>query len=150
MENTAARSCYQPEASTDDCWFHRGERLIVDSIEDGQEVTYKSNMIKLSPFQNFQDGMVNKLKKVRRTLADHQAKLKEMRRVKIRGQQSIDTKSFKMLKEIGVELSYYHGGSLNGKDIKKVMNNASNMFDQFAAIFKGGGEGGVPAGKRRY
>ena len=150
MENTAARSCYQPEALTDDCWFHRGERLIVDSIEDGQEVTYMSNMIKLSPFQNFQDGMVNKLKKVRRTLADHQAKLKEMRRVKIRGQQSIDTKAFKMLKEIGVELSSYHGGSLNGKDIKKVMNNASNMFDQFAAIFKGGGEGGVPAGKRRY
>ena len=43
-----------------------------------------------------------------------------------------------MLKEIGVELSSYHGGSLNGKDIKKVMNNASHIFDQFAAIFKGG------------
>ena len=55
-----------------------------------------------------------------------------------------------MLKEIGVELSSYHGGSLNGKDIKKVMNNASNMFDQFAAIFKGRGEGGVPADRRRY
>jgi hypothetical protein len=41
-------------------------------------------------------------------------------------------------KEIGVELSSYHGGSLNGKDIKKVMNNASHIFDQFAAIFKEG------------
>ena len=29
------------------------ERLIVDSIEDEQEVTYTSNMIKLSPLQNF-------------------------------------------------------------------------------------------------
>ena len=29
-------------------------------------------------------------------------------------------------------------GSLNVKDIKKVMNDASHIFDQFAAIFKGG------------
>jgi hypothetical protein len=82
--------------------------------------------------------MVNKLKKARRTLADHQAKLKEMRQAKVRGQQSIKTKVFKVLKEIGVELSSYHGGCLNGKDIKKVMNNASDIFDQLTAIFKEG------------
>jgi hypothetical protein len=35
-----------------------------------------------------------------------------------------------VLKDIGVELSSYHGGSLNGKDFKKVMN--------FVAIFKEG------------
>jgi len=100
------------------------EQLIVDSIEDEQEATYTSNMIKLSPIQNFQDDMVNKLKKARRTLADQLAKLKEIRQAKVKGQQSIETKIFKVLKEIGVELSSYHGGSLNGKDIKKVMNNA--------------------------
>jgi len=53
-----------------------------------------------------------------------------------RGQLSIETKLFRVLKEVGVELSSYHGGSLNGKDIKKVMDNASHIFDQFAAIFK--------------
>ncbi len=47
-------------------------------------------------------------------------------------------KIFKVLKEIGIELSSYHGGSLNRKDIKKVMNNATRLFDKFAAIFKGG------------
>jgi hypothetical protein len=41
-----------------------------------------------------------------------------------------------VLKEIGVELSSYHGGSLNGKDIEKVMNNATHLFDEFASIFK--------------
>ena len=82
--------------------------------------------------------MSNKLKKARHRLADHQAKLKEMRRAKVRGQQSIETKEFKVLKEIGAELSSYHGGSLNGKDIKKVMNNASHIFDKLAAIFKMG------------
>jgi len=82
--------------------------------------------------------MVNKLKKARCTLADYQTKLKEMRQGKVTGQQSIETKVFKVLKVIGVELSSYHGGSLNGKDIKKVMNNASHIFDQFTSIFKGG------------
>jgi len=82
--------------------------------------------------------MVNKLKKAHHTLIDHQAKLKVMRQAKVRGQQSIETKVFKVLKEIGVELSSYHGGSLIGKDIKKVMNNASHIFVQLTAIFKGG------------
>ena len=113
--------------------------MIVSSIKDEQQdATYTSNMIKLIPLQNFRDNMVNKLKKARCTLTDHQAKLKEMWKAKVRGQQSIETKVLKVLKEIGVELSSYHGGSLNGKDIKKVMNNASHFFDQFAAIFMGG------------
>ena len=67
-------------------------------------------MIELNPLQNFRDGMVNKLKKACRVLADHQAKLKEMRQAKVRGQHSIETKVFKLLKEIGVELSSYHVG----------------------------------------
>ncbi len=35
-------------------------------------------------------------------------------------------------------LSSYHSGSFNGKDIKKVMNNAAYLFDAFAVIFKEG------------
>ena len=54
----------------------------------------------------------------------------------MKDQQSIETKIFKVLKEIGVELSSYHGGSLNGKDIRKVMTNA--CYNTFATIFKVG------------
>jgi hypothetical protein len=43
-----------------------------------------------------------------------------------------------VLKEVGVELSSYHGGGLIRKGINKVMNNASHIFDKFAAIFKEG------------
>jgi hypothetical protein len=39
-------------------------------------------------------------------------------------------------KTIDVELNAYHGGSLNGKDIKKVMNNSTYVFDKLASIFK--------------
>ena len=55
-----------------------------------------------------------------------------MRSEKVKGQESIETKFFEVLKKIGVELSAYHGGSLNGKDIKKVMNNATHVFDTMA------------------
>jgi len=37
-----------------------------------------------------------------------------------------------------VELSSYHAGSLNGKDIKKVMNNVGHIFDKNAVIMKEG------------
>jgi hypothetical protein len=49
---------------------------------------------------------------------------------------------FKTLKDIGVELSLYHGGSLNGKDTKKVMNNATYFFDELAVIIKAGNRPG--------
>ena len=51
---------------------------------------------------------------------------------------SVESKMFCMLKKIGIELSSYHSGSLNGKDIKKVMNNATHIFEEFAVIFKEG------------
>jgi hypothetical protein len=69
-------------------------------------------------------------------LAEQQTKLNEMRKGKVRRQSSIETKVFEVLREIGVELSSYHGGSFTGKDIKKVMNNATYLFDAFSVIFK--------------
>jgi len=60
----------------------------------------------------------------------------QIRSAKVKAPDSIETKMFKVLKTIGVELSAYHGGSLNGKDIKKVMNNATCVFDQLKLIFE--------------
>ena len=61
-------------------------------------------------------------------LSDQQLKLKTMRTSKVKEQQSIETKIFKVLKEIAVELSSYHGGSLNSKNIRKVMTNACDIY----------------------
>jgi hypothetical protein len=71
-------------------------------------------------------------------LCNQQNKLKTMRTSKVRAHDSIETKMFSVLKELDIELSSYHGGSLNGKDIKKVMNNACHIFDTFSTIFKEG------------
>ena len=109
------------------------------NVDDERERAHMTDQIKLNTLQEFRKStFANKLQKARKTLASRQGKLKEMRRTKVRGQLSIETKVFRVLKEIGVELSSYHGGSLNGKDIKKVMNNASHIFDQFAVIFQEG------------
>ena len=50
----------------------------------------------------------------------------------------VETKKIKLLKNVGVELSSYHGRYLNGKDIKKVMNNSAHIFDKLAVIMKEG------------
>jgi hypothetical protein len=48
-----------------------------------------------------------------------------MQTAKGKKEHSIERKMFKTLKEFVVELSSYHGGSLNRKDVKEVMNNAT-------------------------
>jgi hypothetical protein len=95
--------------------------------------------IKLQELHDFRKRhFANKLERAHKKLNDQQLKLKGMRAAKVKDQKCIETSISKVLKEIGVELSAYHRGSLNGKDIKRVMNNASHVFDQFAAIFKEG------------
>ncbi len=104
-----------------------------------REQTHALEKTKLQALQDFcKRTFVDKLQKARQTLADQQLKLKGMQSKKVKGWGSNETRMFNVLKEIRVELSSYHGGSLNGKDIKKVMNNATRIFDQVAGIFKEG------------
>jgi len=113
-----------------------GEKTNVEDERERTHILDKSNLKALQDFRK--KTFADKLQKARQMLADQQSKLKEMRRIKVRRQHSIETQLFRVLKEVGVELSSYHGGSLNGKDVKKVMNNASHIFDQLAAILKEG------------
>ena len=115
---------------------HEGE--VINSAGEAMDETESLDTAKLKELQDYRASIVNKLEKARKKLADQQQKLKGKQSEKKKGKHSIETNMFKALKEIGVELSSYHGGSLNGKDIKKVMNNASHIFDQFAVIFKDG------------
>jgi hypothetical protein len=124
------------------CWGQIGNAAAggdTTNVDDKQKRVHIKDQINLKRLQEFKKSTsADKLQKAQKTLASQQGKLKELRRAKVRGQQSIENKVFQLLKEIGVELSSYHGGSLNGKDIKKVMNNASHIFGQFAVIFQEG------------
>jgi len=117
--------------------MYHADAVHVDNAADA-EAEAEAEENKLRALEEFRNKFVEKLVKARRMVSDQQLKLKAMRTLKVKDQGSIETKIFSVLKEIGVELSAYHGGSLNGKDIKKVMNNACHIFDRFSAIFKGG------------
>jgi hypothetical protein len=72
------------------------------------------------------------------TIVRARKNLRALQLSKAKSATSLKTKLLKVLKTIGVEQSSYHGGSLNGKDIKKVMNNVSYLFDEFSSILKSG------------
>jgi hypothetical protein len=78
------------------------------------------------------------VKKARRVVTEIQNKLKGIQTAMGKKEHSVESKMFHVLKNIGVELSSYHGGSLNGKDIKKIMNNATHIFEMFALILEEG------------
>ena len=104
-----------------------------DGIITDEEVrTHETNVANLKKLQDSRNGIAEKLKRAHNKLVEQQTKLKDMRRAKVRGQHRIETKILCVLKEIGVELSSYHGESLNEKDIKKVMNNATGWLPKFA------------------
>ncbi len=65
--------------------------------------TDEINLRTLDEFRNRE--FVEKLSKAHKMLTDQQLKLKTMRTPKVKDQQSIETKIFKVLKEIGVKLS---------------------------------------------
>jgi hypothetical protein len=115
---TRAVAAYRPR---------QGGGIIADARDGGanndvneQGRTHALEKTQLQALQDFcKRTFVDKLQKAQPTLADQQLKLKGMRSEKVKGRGSIETRMFDILKEIGVELSSYHGGSLNGKDIKK-------------------------------
>jgi len=53
-----------------------------------------------------------------------------------RRKDGMEAKMEAVLKQVNVEIQRYHGGSLTGKDILKVVANATFIFDEFAKIFK--------------
>ena len=50
----------------------------------------------------------------------------------------LETKMLKVLEGFDVQLASYHGGTFNGTDIKKIMNNAKYIFDSFAKLLTRG------------
>jgi hypothetical protein len=118
--------------------YKKRREIVLASNNEQEETTHRANLLTLKDLSDTCNQLVNKLKQARRTLADQQLKLKAMQAAKGKQEGSVDTKLFKVLKEVGVELSSYHGGSLNGKDTKKVMNNATFIFEELAIIMKEG------------
>jgi len=112
--------------------------MVLTNNNEQEELTHRINESMLKDLNVHRNCLVEKLKRARHTLADQQLKLKAIETAKGKIEYSIETKIFKLLKNVGVELSSYHGVSLNGKDINMVMNNLVHIFDELAVIMKEG------------
>jgi len=118
---------------------------IPDELPDGTKLKIQQcqSQIKnlkeeLEPLATERGVITGNLKRTRAYLKELTIKLKSFRKVRKKSDVGLETKMFRVLKSIGVELTRYHGGSLMGKDIKKVMDNASHIFDEFKKILKDG------------
>ena len=90
----------------------------------------------LKPLEAQRKIISDKVIKGRSLLTRLNKQLGEFRSVRKRSQDGVENKLLSVLKSIGVELTRYHGGSLAGMDIKRVVANASHIFDEFAIILK--------------
>jgi hypothetical protein len=80
--------------------------------------------------------MVDRLKHTRHLYSEQQKNLRVLQSSKAKSAASLETKLFKVLKGIGVWQLSYHGGSFNGKDIKKVIYNVTYLFGEFSLFLK--------------
>jgi hypothetical protein len=118
--------------------YSRRREIMLANIDEEAEVTHRANESLLADLNLNCTRLVENLKKARRTLSDQQLKLKVMQTAKGKKEHSVERKMLKTLKDIGIELSSYHGGLLTGKDIKKVMNNATYFLMSLLSSLKQG------------
>ena len=123
--------------------YSKRREMVLMNNNEQEELTHRINELTLKDLNVHRNCLVEKLKRACRTLADQQLKLKAIETAKGKTEYSIETKIFKLLKNVGVELSSYHGGTLNGKDIKKVMNNLAHIFEPFYTTKLGKGGSGL-------
>ena len=92
---------------------------------------------KIGPLKKKRGTITNRLKNARTYLKKVKDKITEFKRSRKKSGDGIETQMFLILKNMyGVKLQAYHGGSLTGKDIQKVMTNADEIFSIFAGILK--------------
>ena len=96
------------------------------------EVT--EQLLESALLQESRDNIINRLKKTREYLALLKKQVSDGQSDRCRAGDGLEPKLFEVLRTIGVELTRYHGGSLNGKDIKTVTDNATYVFNEWSKI----------------
>ena len=88
------------------------------------------------PLDDERKLIVKEIDKGRGMITRLKAKLVEFRSVRKKTDGGLEDLMLRVLRSIGVELTRYHGGTLAGMDVKKLVANASFVFDEFAKILK--------------
>ena len=91
----------------------------------------------IKPLDKKRKKITDKLSKARTHLKTLKDKIAEYKKDRKKDGDGIESQLFSVLKSMyGITIQAYHGGSLTGKDIQKLMSNADEIFSIFANILK--------------
>jgi len=91
---------------------------------------------KIAPLEQKLKLITNNIAKAKKYKSSLNDKINEFKKMRKNSGDGIESEMFLTLKSYGIEVQAYHGGSLHGKDVQKLMNNASDIFSSFADILK--------------
>lgn len=91
---------------------------------------------KIAPLEQKLKLITNNIAKAKKYKSSLNDKINEFKKTRKNSGDGIESEMFLTLKSYGIEVQAYHGGSLHGKDVQKLMNNASDIFSSFADILK--------------
>jgi hypothetical protein len=109
-----------------------------DNVAELLDADIRSKEQDMKPLLEVRQKMVKKLKEKQSLLTKQEKAFGAMQSSKAASANSLELELFKILKGFRVEQSSYHGGSLNGKDIKKLLNNTTYLFNEFSSLLKSG------------
>jgi len=97
----------------------------------------KNSLNTIKPLDKKRKKITDKLSKARTHLKTLKDKIAEYKKDRKKDGDGIESQLFSVLKSMyGITIQAYHGGSLTGKDIQKLMSNADEIFSIFANILK--------------
>ena len=105
-------------------------------IKEVQELI-RVTKAEIKPLQKRRNNITGRVKKSNDFIKRTKEKIKAFKSDRKKSGSGIETAIFAVLKEVyDVRIQAYHGGSLTGKDIQKVMSNAEDICNMIAGILK--------------
>ena len=112
------------------------DSAVAEKIQQVKTIV-KECKLEMVPIQKERNKITALLARARSHLKTLKEKIKSFKSDRKRSGDGIETKIFNVLKSAyGVKIQAYHGGSLTGKDIQKVMQSSGEIFSIFASILK--------------
>ena len=108
----------------------------VQNTIDKYNKDIEDKKLALKALKSDRDTIAKDITNGRTLLARLKKKLTKLRSTRKKSNGGIDSQMAVVLKSIGVEPTQYHGCNLAGMDIKKLIANASFVFDEFPKILK--------------
>ena len=112
------------------------DEAVSAKIKEVEEIVSKCKL-EIDTIQKERSKISTLVTRARSHLKTLREKIKVFKSERKRSGDGIETKMFNVLKTVyGVKIQAYHGGSLTGKDIQKLMQNSGEIFSIFATILK--------------